>query len=44
MATFYIKEERMKKGLLNFLGSDSGFGFNNNSAYYIKDTRIIIFD
>lgn len=34
----------MKKGLLNFLGSDSGFGFNNNSAYYIKNKRIIIFD
>lgn len=30
--------------LLNFLGSDAGFGEKNNSAYYEKDNEIYIID
>lgn len=30
--------------MLNFIGSDSGFGNNNTSAYIIKDNKFILID
>ena len=34
----------MEKGSLTFLGKDSGFGKNNNSAYYIEKNELTIID
>ena len=34
----------MNKSTLTFLGSDSGFGDNNNSAYIEIDSKLIIID
>lgn len=34
----------MNKSTLNFLGSDAGFGDNNNSAYIEIDNKLIIID
>ncbi len=30
--------------MLNFIGSDSGFGLNNTSAYFINDKRFVLID
>lgn len=35
---------KMKKGLLTFLGSDSGFGKFNNSAYIETESKFILID
>ena len=32
------------KHTLNFLGRDSGFGENNNSAYFEIDNKFILID
>lgn len=34
----------MNDGILTFLGRESGFGFYNNSAYYTKDEKLLLFD
>lgn len=34
----------MEKSVLNFLGSDSGFGNKNNSAYVEEENKLIIID
>lgn len=34
----------MKENLLKFIGNDSGFGDNNNSAYFEKDNELFIID
>ena len=34
----------MKENLLKFIGNDSGFGDNNNSAYFEKDNEVFIID
>ena len=36
--------EDMEKGILTFLGNDSGFGEKNNSAYFEKDNQLFIID
>ena len=34
----------MQEGILKFLGNDSGFGENNNSAYWESDEELVIID
>ena len=34
----------MEKSVLNFLGSNSGFGNKNNSAYIEEENKLIIID